>query len=213
MAGGILRSNEVLGILAAKQISCAMQGDPNPAEVLMAEYFMGQIMMTGFGFAPKGFAQCSGGTLPISQNAALYSLLGITYGGDGTATFRLPDLRGRTPLGGGFPSQDARWQPPLTTLGSIGGTEQVTLTADQNAAHTHFVVATSDAGVGTRVDGPYVFAQTPSGQPLYGEPASLLPLSGGPSSTAGAGAPHDNMQPFQTINFNIALTGIYPSRG
>lgn len=176
----------------------------------MAEFYMGQIMMTGFGYAPKFFARCDGGILPISQNAALYSLLGIVYGGDGSTNFKLPDLRGRAPVGGGFPSLDPSWTAAPYVQGQIGGVEQVQLTADQNGQHTHLMMATTGAGGTAIPTGTEVFAATETA--LYGPPDNLIPLGGGPTSSAGSGQPHNNMQPFETINFNIALSGIYPSR-
>ena len=179
----------------------------------MSDYFMGQIMMTGFGFAQKNFAACNGATLSINQNAALYSLLGIVYGGNGSTTFMLPDLRGRTPIGGGFPSLNAGWQPPATPLGAIGGVETVSLTSDQNPTHSHGMIATSDMGGDPYPGGNQVLAQANSPGLLYGAAQNLTPLAGGPSATAGAGAPHENMQPFSVINFNIAMYGLYPSRG
>ena len=178
----------------------------------MADFFMGQVMMTGFGFAPKYFAACNGATLSISQNAALYSLLGIVYGGDGVNSFMLPDLRGRTPVGGGFSSQNNSWQPPALALGAIGGVETVSLTSDQNPPHSHGVMATSAMGADPYAGGNQVLAQASSPGLLYGAAQNLTPLGGGPSSTAGSGAQHENMQPFSVINFNIALNGIYPSR-
>ncbi len=178
----------------------------------MSDYFMGQIMMTGFPFAQKGFAQCNGALLPLSQYSALFSLLGTVYGGDGRTVFALPDLRGRTPVGGGFASMDASWQPPSTSLGVIGGVETVSLTPDQNGPHAHGFVATQDEATSAYLDGNQILAQASAGATIYGSPTNLVPLGGGPSSAAGTGAPHANMQPFSVINFNIAMTGIYPSR-
>jgi microcystin-dependent protein len=178
----------------------------------MSDYFMGQIMMTGFPFAPRSFAQCNGALLAISQNSALYSLLGTVYGGDGRTTFGLPDLRGRTPIGGGFSSADASWQPPTAPLGAIGGVETVALTPDQNGPHTHGFTATQEEAISGYLEGNQTLAQATNGATIYGAPTNLVPLSGGPSSIAGAGAPHANMQPFSVINFNIALSGYYPSR-
>lgn len=178
----------------------------------MSDYFMGQIMMTGFPFAPRGFGQCNGALLPMAQYSALYSLLGIVYGGDGRTTFALPDLRGRTPIGGGFNSVDAAWQPPSTPLGAIGGVETVSLMPDQNGPHTHGFTATQEEATSAYLDGNQLLAQATAGATIYGAPTNLVPLGGGPSSSAGVGAPHANMQPFSVINFNIALTGYYPSR-
>ena len=177
----------------------------------MAEYFMGQVMMTGFGYAQKNFAACNGGLLNVSQNAALYSLLGITFGGNGTQTFGLPDLRSRTPVGG-FVSQDGSWQPTPYVWGQIGGVESVSLTGNQNGPHTHGMSATTDPGVSAILDGPQLFATNSGTGMLYGTAQPFIPLGGGPTSMAGSGAPHDNMQPYEAINFNIALVGIYPSR-
>ncbi|TXC72645.1 phage tail protein [Sphingomonas ginsenosidivorax] len=178
----------------------------------MSDYFMGQIMMTGFPFAQRGFAQCNGALLAIRQNSALFSLLGIAYGGDGQATFALPDLRSRTPTGGGFSSADGGWQPPTMPLGAIGGVETVTLMPDQIPRHSHGLAATSDQATTSFLEGNELLAQTTNGATLYGAPSNLVPLGGGPSSMTGSGAPHPNMQPYSVINFNIALSGIFPSR-
>ncbi|WP_428152140.1 phage tail protein [Brevundimonas sp.] len=179
----------------------------------MSDFFMGQVMMTGFGYAPRNFAQCNGALLSISQNSALFTLLGVTYGGDGVTTFALPDLRGRTPAGGGFNSVDPAWQPPSYAWGQIGGVETVSLTGDQNGPHTHGMTATTAVGTSAFLDGQQVLAQASGSGQLYGAPQALIPLSANPTSVAGNGSPHDNMQPYQVINFNIALYGIYPSRG
>jgi microcystin-dependent protein len=179
----------------------------------MAEFFVGQVMMTGFGYAPKFFAQCNGGQLLVTQNQALYSLLGVTFGGNGQNTFNLPDLRGRTPIGAGFPSLDPRWQPSPYNRGAMEGLEQVVLTGDQNPPHTHTVVVTSDEATSPYLDGAMTLAVSDAAATVYGSASNLVPLGAGASSTMGAGVPHDNMQPFQVINFNIALSGIFPSRG
>jgi len=177
----------------------------------MSNFYMGQIMMTGFGYAQRNFALCNGASLSVSQNQALFSLLGTTYGGDGIQTFALPDLRGRTPAGG-FNSVDGAWQPSPYPWGAIGGVETVSLTGDQNGPHTHGLTATTDVAVSPYVDGAQVFAQASGTGQLYGAAQALIPLSANPTSVAGSGAPHPNMQPYQVINFNIALSGIYPSR-
>lgn len=172
---------------------------------------MGQIMMTGFGYAQRGFAGCDGGILAVNQNQALYSLLGNVYGGNGSTTFKLPDLRGRMAVGA-FPSADAAWQPQPYSLGAIGGVERVVLTPDQNAQHTHTVTATTVPGSTSYLDGDQLLAQTDSTATIYGPPTELVPLGGGPTSAVGSSAPHDNMQPFVTIGYVIALAGVYPSR-
>jgi microcystin-dependent protein len=167
----------------------------------MAEYFLGQVMPLAFSFAPRGFAQCNGQLLPVAQNQALFSLLGVSYGGNGTTNFMLPDLRGRTPVGAGgsYP------------YGEVGGAESVTLQATSLPMHNHFGTATTTAATARNpVDNLYgAFA----GQALYGPSSGpQVPLNQVTLSPSGGGQPHANMQPFSVINFCIALTGVYPSR-
>lgn len=171
--------------------------------------FLGQIMPTAFAFAPRGFAMCNGQMLPISQNQALFSLLGTQYGGDGRSTFALPDLRGRTPTGAGL-SADPSWQPPASSPGDMGGAESVALTPSSLPPHDHQLQ-------GTAADGT---VRRPTNA-LYGKNASNLyapasgnrvPLDATTVAASGDSAPHENMQPFQVVNFCIALSGIFPSR-
>lgn len=175
----------------------------------MAEYFLGQIMMVGFSFAQKGFALCNGQVLPINQNAALYSLLGVQYGGNGSQTFQLPDLRGRAAVGAGA-SVDPQWQPSPYTQGTAFGAEAVTLTAAQIPVHNHPLMGMSTAGNDTFPDGE-AFGLAAVNVYAPGQ-ASPVPLGGGPLTAAGV-QPHANIQPSSVITMNIALTGIYPSRG
>lgn len=175
----------------------------------MSEIFLGQIMMSGFNFAPKNFAACNGQLLPVSQNQALFSLLGTQFGGDGRVTFGLPDMRGRTPLGYA-PSVDAGWQPPPYVIGQAAGSETVTLTPAQIPGHTHAVNATTTAGSSRTPAGNLVAA---SAVVLYGSAESgLVPLAAATVGPGGGNAPHENRQPYSTINFCIALNGILPSR-
>ena len=111
----------------------------------MAEFFLGQIMLTGFNFAQKQFALCNGQTMSVSQNQALFSLLGITYGGNGTTTFLLPNLQGRTPVGQGA-SVDGSWQPAPYAQGTAAGVENVTLLTGNLPQHTHTVSANTQNG-------------------------------------------------------------------
>ena len=167
----------------------------------MSEPFIGEVQIFGFNFAPRGWAFCSGAQLSIAQNTALFSLLGTTYGGNGQTTFALPDLRGRTPVGGyGFP----------VTLGEQAGVENVTLTTAQVPAHAHSVNASAAAGT-TRNPGNALYGVTPAA--LHG-PSSGSPVQLDPRTVAAAGGsqPHNNMQPYVAINFCIALQGIFPSR-
>ena len=164
----------------------------------MSEQFLGQIIAVPFGFAPKGWAICSGQLLPINQNQALFALLGTTYGGNGTTTFQLPNLQSRVPM----------HQSNSHDIGEVGGTEAVTLTSAQIAAHGHQVSqpASKDAETTNRPDGAY-FTQGGS----YAGSANTS-LGATATSSAGGSQAHTNLQPFLTLNFVIALQGIFPSR-
>ncbi|WP_448663970.1 phage tail protein [Sphingomonas sp. CJ20] len=177
----------------------------------MAEFFLGQIMMTGFGFAQRAFAQCNGQLLPTQQNQALFTLLGTYYGGNGTSNFALPDMRSRTPLGAGFGSIDPSWQPGPAQLGQSAGTENVTLLQSQLPVHTHTVAAGTTASSDSFPASNYTFGKVEGGELFTASPPSttLWPQT---VSATGGGQPHPNIQPFSTINFNIALQGTYPSR-
>lgn len=176
----------------------------------MSEFFIGQIMMAGFTFSPKYFARCDGQLLPISQNQALFALLGARYGGDGRSNFALPDLRGRTPTGAG-PSADAGWQPPPMPIGQSAGAEGVTLTLAQLPQHGHVLSGVATAG-DNRNPGNRTFANTGSGPKLFATPGPLVPQDPAAVSTRGGTQPHPNMQPYGVVNFCIALSGIFPSR-
>ncbi|GAB3588204.1 phage tail protein [Hymenobacter daeguensis] len=181
----------------------------------MNESYLGELRPVGFGFAPKGWMLCQGQTLPINQNQALFSLLGTTYGGNGTTTFNLPDLRGRIPVGLG---QGPGLAPYI--LGQTGGVEGQTLTADQLPVHGHAVQATM------KPDGA-VDSNSPGGE--YIGPGSLNQYSKkgptvsknvvmaanavtGTASPVGGSQPHENRQPFIAINYAICLQGVFPSR-
>ncbi|MEJ5150447.1 phage tail protein [Comamonas sp. MYb396] len=170
----------------------------------MSEFFMGQVMMTGFNFAPKGFAQCNGQLLPITQNTALFSLLGTFYGGNGVNSFALPDLRGRTPIH----YADAMGNP--ASIGQQGGVENVTLLPAQMPSHTHTLRASTATGT-TRIPKGNALA-TSASTALYATGSPNVPLAPQSISSAGNTQPHPNMQPSTTLNFCIALQGIYPSR-
>lgn len=175
----------------------------------MSEFFIGQVMMTGFNFAPRFFALCNGQLLPINQNQALFSLLGTQYGGNGTTNFALPDLRSRTPIGYAS-SVDPSWQPPSVQIGQAGGVENVTLLSTNLPSHQHTAVGSTDAGT-TRNPNGNMFAST--SVPLYGAATGpQVPLSPLTISPAGGNQPHPNLQPYSVINFCIALSGIFPSR-
>ena len=167
----------------------------------MSEPFLAEIRIIGFNFAPRGWAFTDGQILPINQNQSLYSLLGTTYGGDGRTTFALPDLRSRTPTheGDGF------------SLGQKSGAETVTLTTSQIAAHTHTVKAQPVAGNQRNPDGHYLANPSNLAYRDY-ETATATDLRSGTVTNVGGGQPHNNMQPYLTLGFCIALQGLFPSR-
>lgn len=176
----------------------------------MADYFLGQIMLAGYNFAPKGFAMCNGQLLPISQNQALFALLGTYYGGNGINNFQLPNLMGRTPLGA-VPSVDGSWQPTPVPTGTSDGTETVTLTTGQLPTHNHLAMAntTQTGGIKNPTNGIYGAAS----EALYAQDSgNTVPLNASQLSATGGGLPHENMQPYNVVNFCIAMTGVFPSR-
>ncbi len=175
----------------------------------MSEFFIGQIMMAGFNFAPKFWALANGQLLPINQNQALFSLLGTQYGGNGTTNFALPDLRSRTPIGYAS-SVDPSWQPPSVQIGQASGVENVTLLSTNLPAHSHQLNATSSNGT-TRNPNNAIYAS--SGVSLFGPSnGPAVPLNPATVSPSGGNQPHPNLQPYSVINFCIALSGIFPSR-
>lgn len=171
----------------------------------MSEPFIAEIRIFAGNFAPKGWAFCNGQLLPISQNTALFSLIGTTYGGDGRTTTALPNLEGRAPM---HPGRG----PGLTSrrLGERGGTSIVTLTEAQMPNHFHSVIADVNAAAGNNAEGSY-FAATAASN-VYGTPASTDPMASQMVGETGGSQAHNNMQPFLGINFIIALVGLYPSR-
>ena len=176
----------------------------------MSDPFIGQIMITPYSFAPRGFAQCNGQLLPVTQNQALFALLGTRYGGNGTANFQLPNLQGRTPYGMGI-SQSSGTQYPI---GQSGGSETVTLTNNQLPAHTHMACFSASPGT-TRGQANGLFGNTGTSALYtpYTAGSNQVPLAPGSVSPDGGGQPHSNMQPYSVLNFCIALVGIYPTRG
>jgi microcystin-dependent protein len=167
----------------------------------MSTPFLGQLSLQGFAFAPKGYALCNGQLLPINQNQALFSLLGTQYGGNGTTTFALPDLRSRIPLGMGG----------LYTVGALGGTESVTIQTTQIPAHTHALsVSTLSTPLVGQLAGNTVGTQA-STNPAYANTSNST-MSTASLSPAGSSQPHENRSPFTVLVWVIALTGIFPSR-
>ena len=171
----------------------------------MADPFVAEIRIFPFNFAPKGWAWCDGQLLPLSQNTALFSLLGTTYGGDGKSNFALPDLQGRAPM---HPGQGPGLS--LHDLGETGGSETVSLLESEIPGHSH-AVSVSQADATTRI----VAGQLPAtgiGVSMYGTFANNGQLLTNVVAPAGGDQPHNNMQPYLTFYFNIALQGVFPPR-
>ena len=171
----------------------------------MSEPFLAEVRMVGFNFAPRGWAFCDGQILPINQNQSLYSLLGTTYGGDGRTTFALPDLRGRTPIHVGSSNGGGDHR-----LGQKSGEETHTLAANEMPQHTHTLRASStDANAGAPTNHVLARSTTPE---AYREAGSLSAMQAGSITNVGGSQAHENMQPYITLNFCIALQGLFPSR-
>ncbi|WP_375778191.1 phage tail protein [Bradyrhizobium sp. ma5] len=164
----------------------------------MADPFLSEIRMMTFNFAPKGWAFCNGQLVPLNQNQPLFSLLGTVYGGNGQTNFGLPNLQGRTPMhvGNGH------------VLGELGGEQAHTLSINEMPQHTHIANATNTNSA-LLVPANNVLGALNN---AYAAPAALTALAPGSISTVGGSQAHQNMQPFLTINFCIALQGIFPSQ-
>ena len=178
----------------------------------MADQFLGQLMLVGFNFAPTGWAICAGQILPITQNTALFSLFGTTFGGNGTSNFGLPNLQGNVVVGAG--------QGPGLTLydvGETGGSSTVTLLASEVPQHTHAANAHSGRANLSTPNNTAAFGEASGlGGPIYNtttNPApTLVQMSQATLPPAGGNLPHNNMMPYLTLNWIVALQGIYPSR-
>lgn len=165
----------------------------------MSTPFLAEIRIFSFSFAPRGWGQCNGQLLPINQNQALFALLGTTYGGDGRVTFALPSFQGRVPMH----TSSAR------PLGERSGAENHALSISELPAHSH----------GLNVSSATASAVVPTGNALgvsaanlYATPGALAPMAADALNNVGGSQAHSNMQPFLTLNFCIALQGIFPSR-
>jgi microcystin-dependent protein len=173
----------------------------------MAEPFLAQINIVAFNFAPKGFAACDGQILPISQNTALFSLLGTTFGGNGTSNFALPNFQGSVPVHAGEGNGLSPYE-----LGQTGGASSVTLTVGELPTHTHTVGCQTGGGV----DGPAnaIWGNGARGKPpaysTTGTPTDAL--SGSALSSVGSGQAHNNNSPYLPLMFCIALQGVFPAR-
>lgn len=175
----------------------------------MADPFVAEIRIFPFNFAPKGWAFCDGQLLPISQNTALFSLLGTTYGGDGKSTFALPNLQGSAAM---HPGQGQGLS--LRDLGEIGGAETVTLLVSEMPFHTHqvqgFQTVEGDQ-LGPNSNGQSLLAKSNNGA-LYNSAGPVVTMAPQSLSPSGGSLPHNNMQPYLTLNFCIAMQGVFPAR-
>lgn len=171
----------------------------------MADPFVAEIRIFPFNFAPRGWAWCDGQLMPISQNTALFSLLGTTYGGNGKSNFALPDLQGRAPM---HPGQGPGLS--LHDLGETGGSESVTLLESEIPNHNHsFMVSTSPGNSRTPANSALSRSQ---GGSIYADPPANVLLAAQAVAPAGGDAPHNNLQPYLTFYFCIALQGVFPPR-
>jgi microcystin-dependent protein len=176
----------------------------------VSDPFIGEIRIFPFGFAPVGWAQCDGQILPISQNTALFSLLGTSFGGNGKSNFGLPNLQGRVPLQWG--------QAPglsMRDLGEMAGEESVTLNSSDVPQHVHALQASAH---NADLDNPAPTNSLARSVPamIYKQPAGAAAptaLAAGNLSTVGSGLPHNNLMPYLALNFCIALQGVFPPRG
>jgi microcystin-dependent protein len=193
-------------LFATTAVAVAVAGTLNVAPAHAGlDPFIGEIMAVGFTFCPRGWANADGQLLPIAQNTALFSLYGTTYGGDGRTTFALPDLRGRTAIHtGNGPGLTSRQQ------GSRGGSETNTLTINQMPPHNHSLNALSSGGNNPSPTG--LLLANDGSDRIYAAGTPDTALAGNAIGTSGSGQPVNNMQPYLTIRYCVALQGVFPSR-
>ena len=174
----------------------------------MADPFLAEIRIVPFNFPPKGWAFCDGQIMPLSQNTALFALLGTTYGGDGKSTFALPDLQGNSAM---HPGQGQGLS--LYDLGQIGGAETVTLLVSEMPVHTHSLMAQTNPATTTLPAADTALARSGGGSFYkinpFGTTTAMAPQALPP---AGGSLPHNNLQPYLTMNYIIALQGVFPQR-
>jgi microcystin-dependent protein len=200
--GALGRIAAAVGALLLSRPKAAVAGVES---TLSVDPWIGEIALVPFNFPPKGWAFCNGQLLPINQNQALFALIGTYYGGDGITTFALPDLRGRSPVHQGQ-------GPGLSSyvIGQTGGLENVTLGIPQIPAHTHQATGSSANGTSDSPVGA-VPARDPAGTPRYAA-APNASLAAAAIATVGGGQPHENRAPYLTMNYVIALQGVFPSQ-
>jgi len=198
----------LLGLLTLFGTPLIPAGTVN-AQNNQVDAFLGEIRWVAFNFAPTGWAFCDGRLLSITQNTALFALLGTTFGGNGTTDFALPDFRGRAQIGQGSGSGLTPRQ-----MGDLGGEETVTLTVDQMPAHSHPALASSNTGTSDAPAGRVLANTAVGGEDPKIYSSATANVSMGPSAigSVGGSKPQDNMPPFLTVNCIIAVNGIFPSR-
>lgn len=172
------------------------------------DQFVGQVIAVGFNFPPVGWVLCNGQLLPISEYQPLYVLLGTTYGGDGINTFAVPNLQGRSPVG-----QGTGLGLPTVVLGQAAGTETVTLTSQQIPVHNHTLMASSTNGAVSKPASNTVLANGGTiPVNLYGSVAATVTLAPASIGLAGGNQPHENQQPYSTVNYIISTVGVFPTQ-
>ena len=171
----------------------------------MSQPYVGALALVGFNFAPVGWQICDGSLLSIAENLTLYQLIGTTYGGDGQNTFAVPDLRGRVPIHQGQLPGGGNYG-----IGQLAGVEQVTLTQQQMPGHTHTLLCSANPQNSSAPGGAYL-AATAGNKYSSGTPAAAMAST--MVGNDGGGQPHDNRQPYLTLNWIISLYGIFPSQG
>lgn len=164
------------------------------------DHFIGTVICVAFNYAPSGFIMCNGGTLPIAQNTALFSIIGTSFGGDGKTTFGVPDLRSRAP----------RHRNSSNPVGAASGSEQVQLNLSQMAQHTHAVQAASATASAVTPQGNVLAASSPRGVGAYTAPGTPVNLTEHALANTGGSSPHSNIQPYVAMNYVMATTGLYP---
>jgi microcystin-dependent protein len=173
----------------------------------MSDQFVAEIRIFPFNFPPTGWAFCAGQIMPLSQNTALFSLLGTTYGGDGKSTFALPDMQGSAPM---QPGQGQGLS--LRDLGEMSGVESITLLQSEMPIHTHTARAVTQDPADQQQPSPLRTFANSQGAQSFGPVATQVMMAPETLAPTGGGLPHNNMQPYLTLNFCIALQGIFPQR-